>query len=743
MLKIRGFRSLRAQSFIVVLLCGLLMASLFIFYALPEQARWVNDDLSKSAQRSLVQLSTSITTPLLTRQYAELYEELDSQLQIHPNWKGIRIIDAQTGNQLYPLDDWIGTANHGDMLLTQQVEFLDKPLAYISLVVNFKNEIDQSSKLHYTLISILLMILAIVFIAVAWLVDYRVTSPLRELKQSFVRLAKGDFDCHIEKKQKNEVGSVISAFNNMVNEVASNHQKLNSLRIQAESASKAKSDFMASMSHELRTPLNAILGLAQLYEYDEQANKIHKENGQSIYQAGEHLLLLIDDVLDLTAIESGNMQFTFDYAPLKSILESSVELVSELAKGQSISIHTQGFDELEGLSIYVDQRRFKQVMLNLLSNAIKYNKPDGSININCRVLSNKQCEIDVVDTGCGFAPGDINRLFKPFDRLGAETSKVHGTGIGLVITKQLVERMQGALRAVSEQNKGSCFTLTFNYFEQENQPLADHTRKVTKQNLSTVSLPTLEVLVAEDQVTNQQVLKQQLTMLGVSSTFVSNGEQAWQALQNSSFDILLTDIQMPLLDGLGLAKKIRNDRQFNELVIIAITANITKNNIDNCYNAGMNGFLTKPIELVKLKSLLMEHSQTMMNTQPQQSKLAGVKSSAFDQLDLPLLRSMLGDDPMVHCMVFNAFLQTAGEQVKLAGAYAKNNNFTDLAFQTHALKSSSKSVGAIKLADICQKIESLAEGNSINIEHMQNLEVSFNEVVTQLKSYCLRYEKQT
>lgn len=165
MLKIRGFRSLRAQSFIVVLLCGLLMASLFIFYALPEQARWVNDDLSKSAQRSLVQLSTSITTPLLTRQYAELYEELDSQLQIHPNWKGIKIIDAQTGNQLYPLDDWIGTANHGDMLLTQQVEFLDKPLAYISLVVNFKNEIDQSSKLHYTLISILLMILAIVFIA--------------------------------------------------------------------------------------------------------------------------------------------------------------------------------------------------------------------------------------------------------------------------------------------------------------------------------------------------------------------------------------------------------------------------------------------------------------------------------------------------------------------------------------------------------------------------------------------------
>ena len=161
----------------------------------------------------------------------------------------------------------------------------------------------------------------------------------------------------------------------MVDEVANNHQKLNALRIQAESASKAKSDFMASMSHELRTPLNAILGLAQLYGYDESANKVQKENAKSIYQAGEHLLLLIDDVLDLTAIESGNMQFSFSYVPIKSILEESVELVTELIKGQSITLQTHGFESLEGLSIYIDQRRFKQVMLNLLSNAIKYNKP--------------------------------------------------------------------------------------------------------------------------------------------------------------------------------------------------------------------------------------------------------------------------------------------------------------------------------------------------------------------------------
>jgi len=740
MLKIRRFRSLRAQSFIVVLLCGLLMACLFMFYALPEQARWVNDGLSKAAQRSLAQLSTSITTPLLTRQYAELYEEIDSQLQTRPNWKSIKIVDIDSKNQLYPLENWGGANENGDMLLSQQVVFLDKPLANISLVVNFTNEINESSKLHYTLIYIQFIILVIVFIGLAWLVDYRVTSPLRMLKRGFSRLAKGDFDCHIDKQQQNEVGIVISAFNNMVDEVANNHQKLNVLRIQAESASKAKSDFMASMSHELRTPLNAILGLAQLYGYDESANKVQKENAKSIYQAGEHLLLLIDDVLDLTAIESGNMQFSFSYVPIKSILEESVELVTELVKGQSITLHTQGFESLEGLSIYIDQRRFKQVMLNLLSNAIKYNKPSGSININCRVLSNKQCEIDVIDTGCGFAPDDISRLFKPFDRLGAETSKVGGTGIGLVITKQLVERMQGSLSAQSEQNKGSCFTLNFNSFDQTDLPAQVQAPQITQQSLNAVTLPTLEVLVAEDQVTNQQVLKQQLTMLGVCSTFVSNGEQAWETLQNKCFDILLTDIQMPLLDGLGLAKKIRENTHFDKLIIIAITANITKNNIDNCYSCGMNGFLTKPIELLKLKSLLMEHSQTMVSTCSEKSGDENIASDSFDQLDITLLKAMLGDDPTVHCMVFNAFLQTAGEQIKLANAYTKSQNYVDLAFQVHALKSSSKSVGATKLADICQQIETYAENESIDNNEMQSLEICFNDVVTQLKSYCLRYK---
>lgn len=745
MLKINWWRSLRFQSLLAVMAFGLLLIFLFIFYALPEQARWVNDGLSNAAQRSLQQLSTSIKTPLLTRQYAQLYEQLDTQLDTNPSWIAIRVVDSSTSNQLYPLDEWQPSIVNGNVILKEQISFLDNPLAEITLVANFDQEIKEASKLHYTLIYIQFFILVVFFIGLAWLVDYRITSPLRALESAFSKLAKEEFDCQVSVLQKNEIGSVINSFNRMASEVASNHQKVNALRIQAESASKAKSDFMASMSHELRTPLNAILGLAQLYQYDSKANEKHKENAHSIYQAGEHLLLLINDVLDLTAIESGNMQFNFEYAPAKDILQNGIEMVSELARVELVTIKIHNIDSLEGVYLYVDGRRFKQVLLNLLSNAIKYNTVRGRIDIYCEVVEGNRCKIEIKDTGCGFSEDDIVRLFKPFDRLGAETSKTHGTGIGLVITKELVERMQGELKVKSKINEGSCFTIQFNSFQQsaiatiQADRASSHTYTVPKDS-TTGKVPVLNVLVAEDQLTNQQVLKQQLTMLGVNSTFVNNGEQAWQLLQEQCFDMLLTDIQMPLLNGLELAKKIRTQPQFNELIIIAVTANIMKKNIQDCYSAGMNGFLTKPVELESLKATLIKHTQGFVDTHTQPVKTPEQPDAKYGQLDMSLLFSMLGKDPNVHCLVFQAFLHTAHEQVKLIEAYTHSLNYADLSFQAHGLKSSAKSVAALKLSDICQQIENLAAKNKIDDTLLPKLQTGFNEVVTQLKAYCNEHE---
>ncbi|XQF89700.1 hybrid sensor histidine kinase/response regulator [Pseudoalteromonas espejiana] len=265
------------------------------------------------------------------------------------------------------------------------------------------------------------------------------------------------------------------------------------------------------------------------------------------------------------------MQFNFEYAPVKDMLVNCIELVSELARVELVSLYTHDIDSLEGVYLYVDKRRFKQVLLNLLSNAIKYNKVRGRIDIRCKMDSDTRCNIDIEDTGCGFSQDDILRLFKPFDRLGAETSKTHGTGIGLVITKELIERMQGELKVSSKIDNGSCFKVSFNSFTKDAvvaehlSPIGVETTTINKQ-----ALPLIKVLVAEDQLTNQQVLKQQLTMLGVDSTFANNGAQAWQILQSNHFDMLLSDIQMPLLNGLELAKKFVVAKSTTNLLLLLL-----------------------------------------------------------------------------------------------------------------------------------------------------------------------------
>lgn len=739
MLKTSWLNNLRAQSFIVVLCLGLLLAAVFIFYALPEQARWVNNDLSKAAKRSLQQLSASITSPLLTQQYAQLYENIDSQLAIHPNWQAMKITDAVTDLQLYPLDSWPQFNHPDDKVIKHTVLFLNKPLANIELVVNFKTEIAESSKLHYTLIYSQFFILFIVFSGVAFLVDRRITKPLKELEVAFKRLAKDDFECQLPYMPSNEVGSVISAFNNMVEEVYINHNNLNSLRVKAESASRAKSDFMASMSHELRTPLNAILGLAQIYDYDPEATDTHKKNAKSIYQAGEHLLLLIDDVLDLTSIESGNMQFIFEYLPLKGILSESVKLVSELVKVNQVKIFIDDTSVADDVYLYIDRRRFKQVMLNLLSNAIKYNKPQGRIIVSCKIDKNSRCEIKVEDTGYGFSEAAKERLFKPFDRLGAETSNINGTGIGLVITKQLVEHMEGEISAESEVGVGSEFSLMFTTFIRQQETLDEPNQAIHRKVENEILVQsTLKVLIAEDQITNQQVLKQQLNILDIEPTFASDGEQAWEILKKEAFDILLTDIQMPKLNGLELAKRIRAQKQFNNLIIIAITANIIQENVHACEKAGMNDFITKPIELNKLSELLNKYAR-MTN---ESSKLSSqeLEFNELEQLDLELLQAMLGDDTAIHCLVFEAYLKSVSEQVKLILKHKKSLNYKELAFQAHGLKSSSKSIAAINLANICEKIEGDAEKELCDEATFNQFELCLNEVITQIQGYCFKYK---
>ncbi|MDH5546190.1 MAG: transporter substrate-binding domain-containing protein [Gammaproteobacteria bacterium] len=254
---------------------------------------------------------------------------------------------------------------------------------------------------------------------------------------------------------ENEIELILSSANlaGIAIEKKQSEAALIEAKKQAEQASKAKSEFLSSMSHELRTPLNAIMGFSQLLLLDDES-ELHKENYNEIYKAGDHLLTLINEILDLAKIESGKVSLSIETVNITTAIGEVLSLVTPLAKQQGVSIH---HSTQQDYHIQADYSRIKQVLLNLLSNAIKYNQKNGSVEIRYQTTKDKHLRIEVVDTGIGLSPEQITALFSPFERVGAENSHVEGTGIGLVITKNLVELMGGKIGVESDKGKGSRF----------------------------------------------------------------------------------------------------------------------------------------------------------------------------------------------------------------------------------------------------------------------------------------------
>jgi signal transduction histidine kinase len=231
--------------------------------------------------------------------------------------------------------------------------------------------------------------------------------------------------------------------------------ELNKAKLDAEKANRAKSDFLSSMSHELRTPMNAVLGFAQVLE-SEDLTEDQLDSVKEILTAGHHLLELINEVLDLSKIESDNLGLTLEVLDLKPILQKCLSLVQSLAIKNGIKIIDTISPDCQ-FSVFADELRIKQVLLNLISNAIKYNRVDGCIILSCEKTDSKTLKISVEDTGTGLSVEQLSKLFQPFERLNAKNSTIEGTGIGLVISKKLMEAMNGRIGVSSIEGKGSCF----------------------------------------------------------------------------------------------------------------------------------------------------------------------------------------------------------------------------------------------------------------------------------------------
>lgn len=399
----------------------------------------------------------------------------------------------------------------------------------------------------------------------------------------------------------------ISAMALDISEKKNNELALIKSKEEAEKANQAKSDFLSNMSHELRTPLNAILGFTQLLKYEKTLSKKQQSHINEISNAGNLLLALVNQILDLASIEKGNLQLTTEKINLHDILEECHAMVLPLTEKNNLSL---SFVATNDYYINADYTRLKQVMLNLLSNAIKYNVANGSVNFRAEKHINDIIRICITDTGTGISEKMLPDIFQAFNRVST-TNNIEGTGIGLSISKQLIEMMGGSISVSSVINQGSEFCIEISgglYEKTASKIIAEDNRKTSESHQLPHTKATLnyKILVAEDNPINQTLILNQLETLGYKADLVKNGQEALDQLLDNTYQLLLTDCNMPVVDGYELAKTIREGGNTN-LPIIALTADAFPEKKERCFKAGMNDQIIKPVDLDTLKRALEKH----------------------------------------------------------------------------------------------------------------------------------------
>jgi len=408
---------------------------------------------------------------------------------------------------------------------------------------------------------------------------------------------------------------------------------------EAEKANMAKSDFLSKMSHELRTPLNGILGFAQLLEIDETLNEEQQDFVQEILSGGNHLLSLINDILDLSRIETGQLKVKIEEVNLLAIINECIKIVQPLAKRKEIRLHNQ-VNPSQSIVVLADAIRLKQILLNLLDNAIKYNRAGGKVMIYSYLKGN-EAVVHVVDTGAGIPADEYQKVFVPFYRV--EGTQEEGTGIGLSLVKQLVHQMGGSINVTSQKRIGSNFSFSL--------PLPNHLKAAVRwgENVETHAATENKtehycLLYIEDNESNlhlvTNIMKSQARYSLLSAR---TGKEGLEMAAREKFDLILLDLDLPDIHGYEVFERLKSDEKTKDLAIIAVSANAIPQDIQYTLDMGFDNYVTKPFNVKEFFTIIKETLNSTINQKIPDDKILSTGPHGEEAVSAKTLQLSLKD----------------------------------------------------------------------------------------------------